>query len=373
MSKASALATMSSCSTVISAIGSIVTGSISDHTHTRIGRRAPWMLIGSIGAMFMAFSIMFCTQIWQIILLTALTTPFTCMTGTAIMAMIPDSVTEQHRSNVTALYAVGVVVGQYGGQSLATLFLEHERYGYLVLSLLMLCAGPVTTVLVRPQSNLARGQRAGIAASGGQRPTITPMAFARMFAFPTRNVHDFYCALVGRIAYSIGVWVVGTYQLYILTDYIRLSEADLNRALRLMLLALMITSMTLSAASGPISTKLGMLKLPTIASAMLLVMASAIPLFSPTVTGMVVFAVISGSSQGSFNTTDQALNIAILPDKANAAKNLAIINLSNPIAIISSSVGGSMIIVHLGYQALFVASIIASLVSIALFLCVRRR
>ena len=373
MGKASALATMSSCSTVVSAIGGIVIGSLSDHTHTRIGRRAPWMLVGSVGAMCMAFSIMFCTQIWQIILLTVLTMPFTCMAGTTIMAMIPDEVSERHRANVTALYAVGVVVGQYGGQSLATLFLGHERYGYLVLPLLMLCAGPVVTLLVRPQSNLAGLHHAGITTASGQRPQLTLMAFIHMFAFPTRGAHDFYFALVGRIAYSIGVWVVGTYQLYILTDYIQLSGDNLNAALRLMLLALMITSMTLSAVSGPISTKLGILKLPTVASAVLLVIAAAIPLYSPTIAGMVVFAVVSGLSQGIFNTTDQALNIAILPDKANAAKNLAIINLSNPIAIISSSVGGSIIIGHLGYQALFIASMIASSISIVLFLSIRHR
>lgn len=362
--KASIIALLSGSAMVFATLANIIIGGLSDLTRSRWGRRTPWLIVGSIGCFVMLLVFNAVQTVPLLVVSWCLYQIFLNALVAPIVAAIADRVAPKHRGLISSIYAFGYVIGQYGGQLVGAQFLGPKiGTGIIVMSVLTLLCGPVTVLLMREQSSL-----------GMEKKSFTWNMFVQHFIFPVKDCRDFYLALFGKMLVNTATTAIMAYQLYILSDYIHLDTAGQQKYVSIISMLLMVTAIAMSIVAGPISDRMHSRKIPVAFAALLVAIGVAMPMVSSAPWTMVVYGAVAGLGMGIFFAVDQALNIEVLPNAENAAKDLGILNLANtgsqllgPIvaAAIVSATGGS-------YYGLFPVCAAVSLVGAVLIMMIKR-
>ncbi|MFC6260804.1 MFS transporter [Levilactobacillus fujinensis] len=341
-SKTQAIALMSTVAMIVSTIANIIEGALSDRTRSKWGRRTPWIVWGSVGT---AVVILFwgkCTAIWQVVLSDSVYMIFLNMIVAPLIAVIADRTSPKYRGTISSVYALGSAAGQYGGQAFASLFLPVPYTGFMVMAGLTLLSGPIAGLILHEKSTKDMPV-----------DQITMKNFSQNFAFPTKGAHDFYLALFGKLCIQTASFAISGYQLYILTDYIKLHGGTLQSYVTMISMILMTTAIILCIFAGPISDKIGRRKMPVILAGGLVAIGSLVPMFSTKPWIMLVYAAVVGIGMGMYNSVDQALNIEVLPDAKTAAKDLGLLNMANNGGQVFGPIFSAAIIGMVGYHGIF--------------------
>jgi MFS family permease len=123
--------------------------------------------------------------------------------------------------------------------------------------------------------------------------------------------------------------------------------------------------------AGWLADRLGRTKPILLVVAATLAVGSLVPLFAPTVGGMVAYAAISGFGFGAYLSVDYVLITQVLPSAEDAAKDLGIINITATLPTTVAAAGASLIITVLGYTALFPVAAAAALLGGLLLIPIR--
>jgi MFS family permease len=83
-----------------------------------------------------------------------------------------------------------------------------------------------------------------------------------------------------------------------------------------------------------------------------------IPVFLPSVTGMVLFSIVVGLGFGAYAAVDGALMSELLPSSGTYAKDLGVLNLAATLPQTLSPFVGGAIVLAFGYVALFPIGIV---------------
>lgn len=340
--KTQIIAMMSTAAMVVSTIANIIEGALSDRTRSRWGRRTPWIVFGSIGT---AIVILFWGKAntgLEVILSDCVYMIFLNMIVAPLIAVIADETSPKYRGTISSVYALGSAAGQYGGQAFASFFLPIPYTGFIVMAVLTCLSGPVAGLIMREKSTK-------------EMPVdkITMKNFSENFAFPTTGAKDFYLALFGKLFMQTASFAISGYQLYILTDYIKLHGGKLQNYVTMISMILMVSAIVLCIFAGPLSDKIGRRKLPVIFAGGLIAIGSLVPMFAPKAWLMLVYAVIVGIGMGMYNSVDQALNIEVLPDPKTAAKDLGLLNMANNGGQVFGPIFAAMAINMIGYHGIF--------------------
>ncbi|QLO02053.1 MFS transporter [Citrobacter freundii] len=183
--------------------------------------------------------------------------------------------------------------------------------------------------------------------------------FAQYFIFPVRNARDFYLALFGKMLIAITITAFSVYQLFFLTSGMGLNSADAGKYISLAGIATMITALIFAPISGPISDKLRTRKKPVFLAAILIAAGTVIPFIYGQPAAMIWYGIIAGIGSGIFFSVDQALNLEVLPNPENSAKDLGILNFANTGAQILGPVLGAILFSVVGNQYLPILPILA--------------
>lgn len=316
--KAAVVALMASAAMIVATLANIIIGGLSDLTRSKWGRRTPWIITGSIGGCVMLVVFNMVTSVTGLVVSWCIYQIFLNAIVAPLLAMISDQVAPKHRGTISSIYAFGYVIGQYGGQIVGAQFLKSIGTGIIVMGLLTLLAGPIAAIIVREPSSHAMPKK-----------SFTWNMFVQNFIFPLHNARDFYLALFGKMFINTATSAIMAYQLYILSDYIRLNTNGQQRYVSLISTLLMITAIVMSITAGPISDKIKSRKIPVFTAALLVAIGVAMPAISNAPWTMLVYGAVAGLGMGIFFAVDQALNLEVLPNPENAAKDLGILNLAN--------------------------------------------
>jgi MFS family permease len=359
--KTGAIALMSTCAMIVSTFANIIEGALSDRTRSRWGRRTPWIIGGSAGT---AICIVFwgqCTEIWQVVLSDCVYMIFLNMIVAPLIAFIADRTAPKYRGTISSIYALGNAAGQYGGQAFASMFLPIPAVGFLVLAAVTLFSGPVAALFIREKSTKTMPVE-----------RITIRNFSDNFAFPTKGARDFYLALFGKLAIQTASFAISGYQLYILTDYIRLKGGSLQAYVTYISMILMVMAIVLSLIAGPISDRMKRRKLPVLVAGTLVAIGSLLPLFTNHAWIMLAYACVVGIGMGMFGAVDQALNIEVLPDQKTAAKDLGLLNIANNGGQVFGPILAAAAINLIGYHAIFPVACVMAIVGTILVGFIRK-
>jgi MFS family permease len=346
--KVAVLGVVSGVSAVFALVFNPVGGALSDRTRSRFGRRAPWLVAAPAGLLVLLVLLGQARAVPLVLVAWCLAQVLANLYQAPLTAVIPDRVAVTRRGVASAVTGVASVVGGVAGVGVASLFARTPGWGYLALGLL-LAATAVLFVLTTTDPSSA----------GIPRPPRDSRPLpARFTDFLSALRHrDFACVFASRAASILGYFLVVGYELYALTDYIRLPPG-LKPAQGVTILAAISAAGALLAAaiSGPLSDRLERRKPFVFASSAVAGAGCVLPVLWPTFTIIEVFAAFAGVAFGTYLSVDAALVTLVLPRSQNAARDLGVLNIANAGPQVLAPLLAALIISHLGgYRVLFLA------------------
>ena len=352
--KVANLAIVTTLAFVANVFAQPIAGALSDATRSRFGRRSPWMVAGALLAagfvvgLPLAGSVITIAIVWLVVQLgvNAL--------QAAATALVPDRYPATKRGGVSGLIGVGITVGNAVGAVVAGSLAGRGMLPYAVLAALILVV-VASFVLLNPD----RSSRYDEAVA---RPTIG--GFFRGFWVDPRQHPDFAWAFTARFLMVIGFYGAQTYGLYILRDYIGLSDDASNAFAAKIGIVLLIGVLISAMASGVLSDRLGRRKPFIVWSSVVMSIGLAVPLAFPTTTGVLVYSFLLGLGFGAYISIDLALMTEVLPKSmtagaSSAGRDLAILGLATTLPqALSPSIAAGLVSLTGGYPVLFVAGIV---------------
>ncbi|MGN6790755.1 MAG: MFS transporter [Streptosporangiaceae bacterium] len=361
--KVATLGLVSGISAGVAAVCNPLGGALSDRTRSRFGRRTPWLLVGSAAVLVAVAVLGSAASVLMVIVGWSLVQAAANLYQAALTAVVPDRVPVRRRGTASAVVGVAMSAGAVAGVGLAGRFAGHLALGYFALGLLLaITAILFVSLTADPPSNqvslshLPPGERPAPEAS---RPGIASRrgVLSSAVAFTSALRHrDFAWVFCGRAAMILGYFLIAGFELYILTDYVRL-PSGISPTAGVTILAVISTlcSVLAAAVAGPLSDRLNRRKLFVIGSAAISGLAMILPIVSPTFPTMTVFAAIAGLAFGSYLAVDTALVTLVLPRHEDTARDMGVLNVANAGPQIVAPFLAALIIGHLGgYKTLFI-------------------
>lgn len=356
------VATLQVTGAVVALFANILFGAFSDLTRSRFGRRAPWIVVGSIGSAVGLWLLSAATTTTTIVVWWVVYMVFLNAIIAPMVAVISDRVPSARRGFISSVYGVAMIVGVSVAQIIGSRFIEAPAAGLVFFAVVSLLSGLLFVVIAPERSN--RDQ---------PREAFSGKMLLHSFAFPTTGARDYYLALFGKFLLQAGMYAVTSYQFFIIGDYIGLDNAGRAGLIAMMAVIQLVTSLVFGLTSGPISDKVGRRKPFVMASALLVGVGLLFPFFFPSTFGMVAFAVLAGIGNGVYTSVDQALNIEVLPNPETAAKDLGVLNMANSGGQSLGPVATAAIVGLTGsYQWAFVAAFTMLVVSALLMAPIKK-
>ncbi|MDR6970520.1 MFS transporter [Leifsonia shinshuensis] len=322
-----------------------IAGQISDRTRSRFGRRAPWIVIGSLAGGLSLVGLAFANSLVGVVIAWTLVQISYNFAQGPLTAIMPDRVPLKRRGTFAALSGIGLMVGALGGQIVGSLFFNSLTVGYIFFAVFSLAVLSLF-VLANPDYSSARLER----------EPFTLVDFLKTFWVNPVAHPDFFWAFTGRLLLYTGYFAVTGFQLFLLTDYFHVAHPE--QLIPLLGLLSLVGIIVSTVVSGPLSDRFGRRKPFVFASAAVVSLAFLLPWVWPDVTAWIIMTIISGFGFGMFQAVDTALMSEVLPSAKSFAKDLGVVNIAATLPqTLAPGVAGAIVLAF-GYSALFPIAIV---------------
>src|SRR4051812_7646898 len=243
--KTSALGTVAGFGALFAVIGNVLFGRFSDRTTSRLGRRRPWIVGGTV-VMTLAFLVMALGQSVPVV------TAGWCLaqlganaTLAPFIATIADQVPRFQRGSVSALLGIAQNIGILGGTFVAQLFQHQMVILFVVPSILSIGAMLLFAVVLPDQRLPVRP------------PRMTAREWITTFWLNPLKYPDFALAWWSRFLITLATFMFTTFRLFFLQDELGLSENDAPAAVTIGVLVYTIALIASGWIAGKISDRTG--------------------------------------------------------------------------------------------------------------------
>ncbi|MEU9130928.1 MFS transporter [Kitasatospora sp. NPDC048540] len=352
--KAELLAWVTGTGALVAMVVNPLAGALSDRTHSRYGRRRPWILggalLGAAGLLVTAggHGLPGITAGW-------------CLAQTGLNAMlagvtapVADQVPLSQRAQVSGWTGISQSLGLVVGALLVTLVGGGVPAGYALTAAL-------TVALALP---FVLGHREPVLPRGARAPSGRRVLLTGYWVSPRRHP-DFGWSWLTRFLINLGNALGTLYLLYYLTDAVHLASPDQG----VLVLTAVYTAAALLTAipSGLISDRTGRRKRPVVVSCLTMAAAAVILALWHSWPATMAAAAVLGAGFGIYLAVDQALVTQVLPAAADRAKDLGVINIANSAPQVLAPALAAPLVAHLGgYTGLYLATAAVTLLAGAL-------
>lgn len=312
------VAVASTAAGVTALVGSPIFGRLSDRTTSRWGRRRPYLVLGAalviVGALLVlaANSTAVLAAGWVAMTLGQVSA------YTALGAAIPDQLSVQRRGVASALFGVSGTAGAVLGLAVATAFSPNLAPMILVPAALAAVFLVVFAVVLKdkvlPASEKTPFDLRELLGTFWVNPLKAP-SFA--YAFGSRFA--VFCAIAAVNAYMALYLIMG----------LGIPTAEVSAKVFLANLVSGVLSLVVATIAGKVSDKVGRRKPFVIASAGIFAVGLFLIARSTSFEDFLIALTVTAIGQGVYLAVDFALITQVLPDPANAAKDLGIMNLAS--------------------------------------------
>ncbi|WP_238148129.1 MFS transporter [Janibacter hoylei] len=361
--KEATLSLVTGIGAAVSTLANPLAGAFSDRTTSRLGRRVPWLVggtvVGALGLVVLALADTVPVMVLGWCLVQA------GLNGTlaALTAAVPDLVPVEQRGLVSGVVGMTQTLGIVVGTGVATL-VAGTTGAYLVLAVLVVAA--VTPFVLRSMDRpLPRGHL----------PPTRVADFLRGFWISPRQHPDFAWAWATRFLATIANSICTMYLLFFLTDAVRVDDPELGvLVLTLLYAACLVVS---AIVAGMWSDRLGVRKPFVMVSGLVMSSAAVLLALVQTWPAALVGAVILGVGYGIYLAVDFALITQVLPRAGDRARDLGVINIANALPqVLAPALAGPIITwsarhgTHAdGYRTLY---LLAAAIGVAAALLIRK-
>ncbi|MCR6485042.1 MFS transporter [Amycolatopsis sp. OK19-0408] len=358
--KVGSLALLTTFAAIASLVGIPLGGTLSDRTRSRFGRRTPWIvLLSAVSGVLMIAMAVSVDLVLLGIVYTGLWLTSNMYQG-ALIAILPDRVPEERRGFASAIVGLGTPLGVLAGVNVA----GHvgRVWGYGVIAAVLVVASLALVLGVREGSSLGRAV---------PRERVDHRGFFEAF-----RSRDFTLAFVSRFALFLSYFTVSGYLYYTLTDYLgkeNVPGGDVVVAVSDLLTVTTVAWVLVATFLGWLADKIDRRKLFVGISAIGLAGTMAIPVLSPTWTGMVVYSVFLGIFIGTYFGVDLAVMSLVLPHPDRVGRDFGLLAVATGLPqILSGVLAGGLITFFGGYTGLYAFGVVAALVSGVTILFVKK-
>ncbi|MBI3660046.1 MFS transporter [Candidatus Acetothermia bacterium] len=358
--KGTALGIVTMLGAIVSLILPPLIGAISDRTRTRLGRRRPYLLWGSVmdsfALLLMAFIPLWLGMPWAIVgfVVAYVLLQFGSSVATSpYAALIPDIVPASQVGSASGWMALMTFLGTFFGTLMGYAVGALDIVGTYWLLLGLFVMGALVTMLwVREPPAPSSASR------------FEWQAFWRKLYDPLRS-HNFRWVFLTRMFVTAGIWSVYEFLLYYFratyfpkgsgpVSVFGLSAASAEQGVTLFLSLLMIGALVSSWLGGRLSDKIGRRPMVYVASGLMSVVMIAFTLgWMPSFSGVVWLGLIFGLGYGAYIGVDWALACDVLPSKKDFAKDMGVWHIAMMIPqVIFFPIEGFLLDV-MGYQVIF--------------------
>ena len=342
---------------ITSALGTVLGGLLSDRTRSRLGRRSPWLVAAALLA---AVSLAGAGLAGNIFLAGGLYALFQLGIGTwvaVLSVLIPDHVMPGSVGRASAFAGLGYLLGQTAGGAIAGALVTTPRPGLIITPWVMVAGAVIIVFFLHERDNRED----------------TALAARRLAArdlLPTAP-RDFWLAFAGRFLFILAILMVVTFQLYLLTDYLRLSTKAAGHVVSVATLLVGALSVIGVIIAGVYSDRTRRIKPFVIASPLLLATGLLPFLAAPSVAAELVFFAAVGLTLGTYLSVDQALMVAVLPSPKTAARDLGFLAIGSTLPGVVAPIVGGAIAATIGYLAIFVLALVLAVAAAAVIFGIR--
>ena len=349
-SRFSNLAIATSVGVIAALLTNPIAGALSDRTTSRLGRRRPWLIAGTVLSaatlVLMANSSSFLTLvIWWAIFHVAANALLA-----ALSAIIPDQVPVHQRATVSAFVSLSLPLGAVVGALLVTKVVKSTVMSYYTFGGILVIVMLIFVLVLRDKS-LPKAAA----------PRFHLGTFLAGFWVNPVKHPDFGWAWLTRFLVYLSYFTALGYLLYFLQDAVHYQKAA--QGVTTFQIILTGTLLIASVLSGMLSDKFGRRKVFVMGASLVIAMAFLILAFWQTWTGVQLAAAVLGIGFGAYLGVDIALITQVLPSANARGKDLGVINIANALPqVIGSATAALVITVFHSYTILFVlAALLASL------------
>lgn len=355
--KVAGLALVTSVSFAATTVAPPLVGALSDRTRSRLGRRTPWVIAGVVaGAAFLLGlggigQLAWLCVFWAVIQFS--------LNGADIAsgALLVDRFPAGRRGVASTVLAGASLVGGGAGTLLAGRLVADLTLAYTILAIVVAACAGAFVLLVRERPTLDL-----------ERPRTTPRAVAAAF----RRHPAFAWAFASRFFFIVGYQGVHGYLLYLLTDYVGIPGAEAASLVGVLTVAGLAALVVAVLLGGWLSDRVGRRKPFVVAACVILALSLLVPLTTPTLGGMVVYAVCHGFGFGLYLVCGVVLVSEVLPGgEESAARDLGVYNVATNLGQTAGPALAAFVIGVAGYPALFLVALAGVLLAGALILPVR--
>ena len=378
--KNSALSTITIMALLAALVVQPVVGRWSDHTRSRWGRRAPFLVVGVAGVCVSLVLMLITGEFWLVVMTAMLISAFANVVQGPWQALVPDQVPEQQHGTAAGIKTLVELVGVTAGVTVAGASLARGNLWtapLVVMGLLTTVLGITLYVITKfghPEAADTLPNVEQPAGAESTQPIILPTTqpfglpfdfappaetspgkfqgrppnyltyfITRCFALVTliRAVPGFAWWMVNRVLFWSAVIAVRTFMLNYMQDVLLFSPAETQRLSSHLFLALGIGVFLLALPAGAIADRIGRHPLLVIAG-MMAALGTSILIFSRALPLLYVAAGLIGAGAGVFSSSSWALATDLAPPK-NSALYLGLANSASVVGSISGRLGGPLI------------------------------
>ena len=347
------LALVTGTGALVSLFGNPFFGRMSDRTSSRLGMRRPWMVIGLVGGSLGILIVALAPNIAVVLLGWCTAQLFFNALLAAMVAVLPDQVPAAQRGMMSGVLGVCLPIASVTGTFVVQLFTGNQLAMFLGP-----CAIGGFFILVfavtLKDRRLAKADK----------PTWSLREFLSTFYVNPGKSPDFAWAFASRFMFVLAYAFLTTYQAYYLLDRIGSAEDDVPHQIFLGTLAQAVVLVAASLFFGRLSDRTGRRKVFVAIASILYGLALFVVALASSFNGYLVGMALGGLGFGMYMAVDLALVADVLPDKANTAKDLGVLNIAGalPFSVAPAIAPFILAIGGGGYGALYAVAGVCAIV-----------
>ena len=342
---------------LVALISNPIFGALSDRTHSRFGRRKPYLVIGAIGGMAALALISVAASVRTLTLGWCFAQLAYNAVLSALVAIVADRIPASRRGTVVGVLGMCMPVGQISGTFLVQFFAPDLYLALLIpggIGLVGVLALALSLSGAQPAGAVSEAPPASVLVSPVP-PTSAGAEAVGTALEPGRN-RDFAWAWASRMHFVVGSVFLQAYQPLLLLNMLRFDAADVPRLIFRATLVQAAMSVLWSIIAGRLSDRLGRRKPVAMVGSTLQGLGLWLVAIAPSYSALLFGVAVAGIGHGVYEGVNLALVTEVLPDRSgHAAKDLGLLNIANALPQVVAPLAAPVILdaSHGNYTLLF--------------------
>ena len=344
--------------TVVGVLAAVITnpiaGAFSDRTTSRLGRRRPWFIVGSILSAVTLALMANTTNFVALVVWWAIFHIAANAVLAGLAAVVPDQVPVRQRATVSAFVSLSLPLGAVIGSLLVTRVATSTQMSYYIFIGILLIVMMLFILVLRdkplPKEVAPRFHLRTFLASFWVNPVKYP---------------DFGWAWLTRFLVYLSYFTSLGYLLYFLQDAVHYQKAA--QGVTTFQIILTGTLLISSVVSGILSDRLQRRKIFVIGASLVIALSFLILAYFQTWLAVQLAGAVLGIGFGAYLGVDIALITQLLPSANARGKDLGVINIANAFPqVVGVTIAAFVVNTFHSYTVLFVVAAVLALLGAVL-------